>query len=105
MEFSNLILDCRGLLNRDWEAHVEHIWREANSSVDLLAKRGAFQSKMGVCMIHAPLFCGNVYIGIPWVLSHPVVIVVNKGPTMFCLVIASPLFGFGLVDCVLVSCG
>ena len=45
MEFSNLILDCRGLLNRDWEAHVEHIWREANSSVDLLAKRGASQSE------------------------------------------------------------
>ena len=53
-------------------------------------------------MTHAPLFSSNVYIGTPWVLSHPVVIVVNKGPTMFCLVIASPLFGFGLVGCVLV---
>ena len=41
MEFSNLILDCRWLLNRDWEARIEHIWREANSCVDLLAKRGA----------------------------------------------------------------
>ena len=48
MEFYYLILDCRWLLNKDWEACVEHIWRKANSYVDLLAKRGAFQSEMGV---------------------------------------------------------
>ena len=42
MEFSNLVLDCRWLLNRDWEVRVEHIWREANSYADLLAKKGAF---------------------------------------------------------------
>nr|POE55545.1 putative ribonuclease h protein [Quercus suber] len=40
-EVSNLILDCRWLLNRGWEARVKHIWREANSCADLLAKRGA----------------------------------------------------------------
>ena len=44
MEFSTLIWDCRGLLNRDWEVRVEHIWREVNSCEDLLAKRDASQS-------------------------------------------------------------
>ena len=56
-------------------------------------------------MTHAPLFCGDVYIGTPWVLSHPGVVLVNKGPVMFCLVTASRLFSFGLVGCVSVSCG
>ena len=48
MEFSNLILDCKLLLNKDWEAHVEHIWREANSYADLLAEKGASQSEREV---------------------------------------------------------
>ena len=83
MKFSTLILDCRGLLNRDWEVRVEHIWRAANSCEDLLAKRGASQSERKVLYDTCPTFCGNVYIGIPWVLSHPEVVAVNKGPMMF----------------------
>ena len=39
MEFSNLILDCRWLFNRDWEARIEHIEREANSCAKLSVKR------------------------------------------------------------------
>ena len=56
MEFANLILDCRWLLNRDWEACVEHIWREANSCADLLAKRGASQSEQEVLYDTCPTF-------------------------------------------------
>ena len=79
---------------------------ERQIAMRIYLQRGVLLNRTGkFCMTHAPLFSGNVYIGTPWVLSHPVVIVVNKGPTMFCLVIASPLFGFGLVGCVLVSCG
>ena len=54
------------------------------------------------CMIHAPPFCGNVYIGTPWVLSHPEVIVVNKDPVVFFLVSAIPLFRLVLFDMFLV---
>ena len=56
MEFSNLILDCGWLLNRDREAHVEHVWREANSCVDLLAKRGASQSERKILYDTCPTF-------------------------------------------------
>ena len=56
MEFSNLILDCRWLLSRDWEVHVKHIWREANSCPDLLAQRGASQSEMEVLYDTYPTF-------------------------------------------------
>ena len=54
------------------------------------------------CMIHAPPFCGNVYIGTPWVLSHPKVVAVNKDPVVFCLVLAIPLFRLVLFDLCLV---
>ena len=56
MEFSNLILDCRWLLNRDWEARVEHVWREANSCADLLAKRGASQFEREILYDICPIF-------------------------------------------------
>ena len=56
MEFSNLILDCRWLLNRDWEAHVKHMWREANSCADLLAERGASQSEREILYDTCPAF-------------------------------------------------
>ena len=69
-------------------------------------QRGVLLNQKGkFCMTHAPLFCDDVYIGTPWVLSHPGVVLVNKGPVMFCLVTASRLFSFGLVGCVSVSCG
>ena len=56
MEFANLILDCRWLLNRDWEACIDHIWREANSRADLLAKRGASQLEREVLYDTCPTF-------------------------------------------------
>lgn len=40
VEFSNLVFDCRLLLNRDWETRVDHVWGEANNCADVLAKRG-----------------------------------------------------------------
>ena len=49
-------------------------------------------------MIHAPPFCGSVYIEIPWILSH-LEVAVNKDSVVFCLVLAIPLFDlvlFGL---------
>ena len=49
------------------------------------------------CMIHAPPFCCNVYIGTSWALSHPGVVAVNKTPIMLCC----PLFLLVLVCCVL----
>ena len=86
MEFSNLVLACRWLLSGDWEVHIEHIWREANSCADLLAKRVLLNRKGNCCMIHASPFCCNVYIGTPWVLSHLGVFPVNKDPVVLCLV-------------------
>ena len=35
-----LICDCRNLLHQEWEAHVQHVYHEANRCVDVLAKRG-----------------------------------------------------------------
>ena len=45
MEVTNLVLDCKWLLRWEWEAHVEHVWRETNSCVGVLAKRRASLSK------------------------------------------------------------
>ena len=45
IELSNLILDCRRLLRRDWEALVESVWREANSCADMLANKGTSQTE------------------------------------------------------------
>ena len=56
MEFSNLVLVCRWLLNRDWEACVKHIWREANSYADILAKKGASQTEREVLYDTCPTF-------------------------------------------------
>ena len=61
-------------------------------------RRGVLFNRKGkCCMIHAPPFCCNVYIGTPWVLSHPRVITVNKTPVMLCC----PLFLLVFVGCVL----
>ena len=38
-------------------------------------------------MIHAPPFCGNIYIGTPWVLFHPGVVAVNNGPVVLLFVL------------------
>ena len=42
-----LICDCRNLLEREWEVHMHHEFREANGCADALAKRGIhLRSKM-----------------------------------------------------------
>ena len=45
LEYSNLIHDCRSLLEQPWVVKTDHIWRKANGCTDLLAKRGADQSE------------------------------------------------------------
>ena len=75
-----------------------NIYGERRIAMWIYWQRGVlFNPKWEFCMIHAPLFCGNVYIGIPWVLSHPRVIAFNKGPVMFCFESARPLLSVGLV--------
>ena len=61
-------------------------------------------------MIHALPFCGNIYIGTPWVLFHPGVVAVNNGPVvlLFVLVptISSHRVWFVVVGCSVVAfCG
>ena len=61
-EFFNLILDYRWLLNRDWKAHVEHMWWEANNYIDILAKRGAFQFRREILYDRCLIFlCQCLY--------------------------------------------
>ena len=43
LEYSNLIHDCRSLLERPWVVKTDHIWREANGCANLLAKKGVDQ--------------------------------------------------------------
>ena len=38
-----LIWDCRSLKDQDWVVQVQHIYREANKYVDVLAKRETHQ--------------------------------------------------------------
>ena len=56
VEITNLVLDCRWLLRREWEAHVEHVWRETNSYADALAKRGASLSEREILYDTCPRF-------------------------------------------------
>lgn len=60
VEFSNSVMDCRWLLRQDWEVRVEHVWQEANSCADGLAKRGASQSERQVFYDTCPIFCVEV---------------------------------------------
>ena len=42
-----LIYDCKNLLEQEWEVHMQHVFREANSCADALAKRGThLQTRM-----------------------------------------------------------
>ena len=74
-------------------------------------QRGVYLNLRGkFCMIHAPPFCGNIYIGTPWVLFHPGVVAVNNGPVvlLFVLVptISSHRVWFVVVGCSVVAfCG
>ena len=56
VEVTNLVLDCRWLFRREWEAHVEHVWRETNSCADVLAKRGASLSNREIIYDTCPRF-------------------------------------------------
>lgn len=56
IEFSNLEMENKWLFNQEWEAHVEHVWREANNCVDLLAKRGVSQSEKEILYDTCPIF-------------------------------------------------
>ena len=56
IEFSNLVFDCRLLLNRDWETRVDHVWREANNCVDVLAKRGVSHPERDILYNTCPTF-------------------------------------------------
>ena len=56
VEVTNLVLDCRWLFRREWEAYVEHVWRETNSCADVLSKRGASLSKREIIYDTCPRF-------------------------------------------------
>ena len=64
------------------------IYGERLIAVQTYWQRGVLllNQKGKCCMIHAPPFCCNVYIGTPWVLSHLKVVAVNKDPVVLCLV-------------------
>lgn len=55
-KYIDLILDCKLLLTRQWEAHSDHIWREADSCADLQAKRGASQREREILYDTCPTF-------------------------------------------------
>nr|POE62107.1 putative ribonuclease h protein [Quercus suber] len=56
IEFSNLVFDCRLLLNKEWEIRVEHVWREANNCADVLAKWGVSQLEREILYDTCPTF-------------------------------------------------
>ena len=55
MEVTNLVLDCKWFLRWEWEAHVEHMWQETNSCVDVLAKRRASLSEREILYNTCPM--------------------------------------------------
>lgn len=55
-KYIDLILDYKLLLTRQWEAHSDHIWREADSCADLQAKRGASQREREILYDTCPTF-------------------------------------------------
>ena len=57
-----LICDCRALLSRVWTVLSHHIFREANSIVDGLTKRGVIQKNSLVEYAQCPTFVNNPYI-------------------------------------------
>ena len=61
VEVTNLVLDCRWLFRREWEAHVEHVWQETNSCADVLAKRGACLSKREIIYDTLP----QIFVAVP----------------------------------------
>ena len=57
-----LILDCRNLLDRDWEVRVLHVYRETNACADALAKRGTHQHHALSVYSSCPSFVYVYYI-------------------------------------------
>ena len=57
-----LICDCRNLLDRGWEVHVHHVYREANGYADALAKRGTRQQTWTTVYSDCPTFVHVLYI-------------------------------------------
>lgn len=70
VEFSNLVFDCRLLLNGDWETRVDHVWREANNYADVLSKGVSLNLRGRFYTTPTPPFCGNVCFGTLWGLHH-----------------------------------
>ena len=57
-----LICDCRNLLDRGWEVHVHHVYREANGCADALAKRGTRQHTRMTVYSDCPTFAHVIYV-------------------------------------------
>ena len=57
-----LICDCRNLLDRGWEVHVHHVYREANGCADALAKRGTHQHTRMAVYSDCPTFAHVIYV-------------------------------------------
>jgi len=51
--YSPLLNDCKSMLNRFQQVQVNHIFREANSCADAMAKRGCLQQETFV-MFNSP---------------------------------------------------
>ena len=58
-----LICDSRNLLDRGWEVHVRHVYREANGCADALAKRGTRQQTRMAVYSDCPTFAHVIYVG------------------------------------------
>ena len=56
-----LICDCRNFLEREWEVHVHHVYREANGCADVLAKRGTCQQTKMTMYSDCPTFAYVIY--------------------------------------------
>ena len=57
-----LICDCKTLLSRVWTVLPHHIFREANSIVNGLSKRGVMEKSSLVEYAQCPTFVINLYI-------------------------------------------
>ena len=57
-----LICDCRNLLAREWEVHVQHVYCETNGCADELATQGTCQRNLVSVCNHCPSFVDVPYI-------------------------------------------
>ena len=54
--FSTIVIDCRSLMERFEICSLKHIFREANSCADLLAKAGCDQTPDFISFPNAPAY-------------------------------------------------